>query len=200
MTTKSGAFKTVRGRAHAMTVPRPPRTIVLVLATVLVAGRPPEVAGQSAPVPSVHVRIHRNDSDTTAEGQLVSMDEEGLVYRPVDGSDVRVNHESVDSVQLHVRHNRAGRGFAVGAVGGTVVLTALAAATCHGDAIIGCNAVTLIVAPMGALVGGLAGVIVGSFFKTESWELMAVPWSGKSKGLALGAHIALGHRPRRQSQ
>lgn len=205
MSVKTGPLKGPWRRTYATTVPRPARTAALALAAVLVVSHPPGVAGQSAQLPSVRIRIHRNDSDTTVEGLLVSMDEEGLVYRPVEGRDVRINRESVDSVQLGVRHSHPWRGVAIGVVGGGLIGTIVGNATYKPcDACLvnvgGRNLNVVGGAIAGGLLGAIVGAIVGSAIKTESWKPVVVPWSGEPKGLALGVQIPVGHHPRRQSQ
>jgi len=180
-------------------------TTALALAAVLAAVHPPELAGQSVPVSNAHIRIHRNDPDTTVEARLVSMDEEGLVYRRADGAHVRIDRESVDSIEVGQRLSHGWRGFAIGVVGGALLGTIIGNATykpCETCLVnVGGRKLNVVGgAVAGVLVGGLVGGIVGAAVKTESWKPMVVPWSGKSKGLALGVQIALGRRSRRQSR
>jgi hypothetical protein len=202
MITKTGSFERLRRRACATSVLRPVPTVALALIMVLAAGFPSEVTGQSAPVPGVHIRVHRNDSDTTVEGSLVSMDGEGLVYRQAKGDDVRINRESVDSVEFRVWHRHGWRGLGIGAVGGALIGGIIASATytpCESCMVevLDRGGTTAAGALAGVLVGGLVGVIVGSSIKTESWKPVVGPWAGELKGLPLGVQITLGHRLRR---
>lgn len=177
---------------------RPAGTVALALATMLLGFSFTEITAQAKPVPGDLIRIHRNSPDTVLDVRLVDIDEEGLTYRALDGSEVRVSRESVNAVEVGRSHSRWQDGLGLGMMGGALVVGLVANANytpCDGciPDVGSRDEATLIGAVAGALGGGLIGALIGSAVQTTSWEPTVGPWSAGSNGFALGMRLKVGH-------
>lgn len=168
---------TARTTARLGTAPRP-----LVLAVAVTGFMAAPATAQSVAFPGDRVRVLEIGSDQPVEGRLVAITGAGLAYQPEQGEALQLGPSEIASVEVVRRTSRWGTGLVVGAAAGAVIGAVWnpsaddteCATACPG--IFGDGDHRLFSGVLGALAGGLAGGIVGSFFRTEYWEPVLLPW------------------------